>query len=513
MKKAHPYISKFLALVCLSSLFAVSALPSVSHAEEAEESLLMVWAPASWPKAYAYGNDSKTKSIQTCADGLDGLTEGRCGSLPFSHLNNNMSPCSVDGNVSCIKKLELQLPNENWQTATYLGPMSPSTTKWTSFTNIDLGPTSDASLFTSTSKSGIKTLWMAVAAYSFTSAEISSGTTGPSEFGISIFPIRHISASECTWETKWEALLLIAGNVQNFREYCYERLQQPSTFDARLTLTLKREPTGWVTSYLQKFDAKTTKYDDGSGRVDLTLEGSNVSFPVTSIEINKGDSERHERLCATDPEFAQICAEKFSWNITYLFRTIGSRLGRSKEKFLTFFKQFPELDRAKFETRTWSLSINMKNEDKINSCSAPKGIYGVVGGNAMVIDESVPIWNASTQTLEFGVASPHYKSDGQVARGFYEMQLNEQVAKCLWGTKVTPANVSLSVLDENGDSKVATAAISVKNGMVIFRATGFTYSSTKLSVSLKKLVCVKNGLTKTQPKGKTTCPKGWKKKQ
>ena len=130
----------------------------------------------------------------------------------------------------------------------------------------------------------------------------------------------------------------------------------------------------------------------------------------------------------------------------------------------------------------------------------------------MVIDESIPTWDQATQTLEFGVASPHYLANGQVARGFYEMQLNEQVAKCLWGTKITPTNFNLSVVDENGQSKVATATVAVQNGMVIFRATGFTYSSAKLKVSLKKLICTKNGVAKIQAKNAMTCPKGWKKK-
>ena len=507
MSLANFTFKRFISIICLSSLFAVTAIPTAGNAIDTTDSQIMVWAPIVWPKVQAFGNQG------WCVDGLEGLLDGKCGQATFGSLTNNMSPCAVDSSVSCIKKIEFQLTDGLWQKATYLGPMSPSYSNWSSFPEIDLGPSSHASLYTTTNLSGEKVVWMVVIGYTFTASEIKSGTTGPSEFGISIFPVRHISASECSWQTTWEQLLLIAGAVMNFKDYCYERLKQPSIYSARLLLTLKNEPRGWVTSYLQNFNATVTKSISGSSGFDLMVEGSNVIFPVASFEIAKDDLTRQEKLCSVDTEFSNYCNGKFPWKSATFFHTIGSRQTRSKAKYLSFLEQFPELDQAKFDSRTWSMWINMKNEEKINSCSAPKGIYGVVGGNAMVIDDSIPIWNASTQTLEFGVASPHYKSDGQVARGFYEMQLNEQVAKCLWGTKVTPANVSLSVLDENGDSKVATAAISVKNGMVIFRATGFTYSSTKLSVSLKKLVCVKNGLTKTQPKGKTTCPKGWKKKQ
>ena len=101
------------------------------------------------------------------------------------------------------------------------------------------------------------------------------------------------------------------------------------------------------------------------------------------------------------------------------------------------------------------------------------------------------------------------------------MQINEKVAQCLWGTKITPQNVSLAVVDDNGQSKVAAATISSGNGMIAFRASGFTYSSTTLRASFnsaqslktnKRLTCLKGRKTKLQPHGTTKCPKGWRKK-
>ena len=514
MKKAHPYILKFLALVCLSSLFAVTAIPSVSYAEEVNEELLLFWAPAAFPASSALGRSSNN-SLLNCSDGMEGLSEGRCGNDLFVSLQNTMSPCTIDTSVSCIKNLEIQLPDQSWKSASYLGTLSPSRTSWSSFPQFDLGPSNDSSIFTTTNSSGSQIQWLVSVSYRFIAPDFSSGAKGPSDYTISIAPVQKITASECVWNTRFESLLLIAGGAINFRDYCYKRLQQPSSFKARLALSMAHEPRGWITSYLQQFEGKIQQPTDKNQKFELTLEGSNSPYPISALTISGNESEKRSKLCSlNDPSHVQRCTEKSPWNSSlYIYRTTGGYRDKGKEKYLALLSLFPELDVAARENIAWSVDLDMRNEDKINSCNAPKGIYGVVGGNAMVTDESVPIWNASTQTLEFGVASPHYKSDGQVARGFYEMQLNEQVAKCLWGTKVTPANVSLSVLDENGDSKVATAAISVKNGMVIFRATGFTYSSTKLSVSLKKLVCVKNGLTKNQPKGKTTCPKGWKKKQ
>ena len=510
MEAKFSTIKKLSILICACSLIAVSFGPNLSHAEDIQDSMLMLWAPIAYPKAVV----SISPTTDQCGNGLEGLLEGRCGQIPFRSLINTLSPCSVDNRVSCIKGLEIKTANTPWQTATYVGTTSPSGTTWESFPSLDLGPSNDSSIFATTDKSGKNVLWHTTISYRISLADIKAGSNGPSQYDISVKPVKQISASECVWQNQLEALILIAGSGPDFRNYCYERIRQPASFNARLILTLRHEPAGWITSRLQQFGAQIKKYADGSGRIDLVLEGMNTAFPVASLTISNSDVDQKAKFCsvANIALTSWRCNTDSPWRGTYLFNTAGSAGDLSKANFLSLVETFPDLNQATFDALSWSLLINMKNVEQINSCQLPSGIYGVVGGNAMVIDESIPTWDQATQTLEFGVASPHYLANGQVARGFYEMQLNEQVAKCLWGTKITPTNFNLSVVDENGQSKVATATVAVQNGMVIFRATGFTYSSAKLKVSLKKLICTKNGVAKIQAKNAMTCPKGWKKK-
>lgn len=510
-------IQRFIRVSVIGSLafwITLGALPSATQANQPEGTLTVFWAPLAFPASSAYGINPTGNFLGNCIDGLEGLSQGRCGSDQFSSLMNTLSPCEIDQIVSCIKSLSIQLPNQTWQTAKYLGSLSPPKVAWTSNTQFDLGPANDSSIFTTTSNSGAQIQWLVTIHYRLLLTDISSGVTGPSDYTISIAPVQKITPSECVWETQFEMLMFIAGGATNFRDYCYKRLQQPSSFKAKLRLSLTREPRGWITSYLQQFEGKLERPTAGANKFELTLEGSNSPSPISALQISSNDSEGRSRFCSITSFSTQgRCAGKPWVQSFQLYRTTGARRDIGKDTFLNLLNSFPELDTAAKENISWSVDLNMNNADKINSCEAPRGIYGVVGGNAMITEDTVPMWNASTQTLEFEVTSPHFKSNGQVALGFYEMQLNEQVANCLWRTKITPANVSLSVTDENGDSKMATAVISIKNGMVIFRATGFTYSSTKLSVSLKRLVCTKNRVLKTQPKGKTSCPKGWKKLQ
>ena len=182
---------------------------------------------------------------------------------------------------------------------------------------------------------------------------------------------------------------------------------------------------------------------------------------------------------------------------------------------------FPQLDTATHEYMAWSAVFRQFDNRSLNNCSEPSAIYGIVGGNALLIGSELPRWNPISQSVEFRVLSPHHRPNGEIANGTYEMQFNERVAQCLWGTTITPQNVSFSVVDDKGQSKVATAAISSGNGMIAFRASGFTYSSSTLRATLKttknastakRLTCVKGRSSKLQPRGTTKCPKGWKKK-
>jgi hypothetical protein len=507
-------ILRFIRVILIGSLTiltALGALPNPTQATQSDGTLTVFWAPLAFPASSAYGFNPIDKKGGNCVDGLEGLSQGRCGSDQFSNLMNTLSPCETDQFVSCITSLSIQLPNQSWQTANYLGSLSPPKVSWSSNTQFDLGPANDSSIFTTNSQSGVQIQWLVTIHYRLLLTDINSGVAGPSDYTISIAPVQKITPGECVWNTQFESLLLIAGGATNFRDYCYKRLQQPSSFKAKLSLSLNREPRGWITSYLQQFEGKLERPKAGSKKFELTLEGSNSPSPISALQISSNDSEGRARFCSL-PVFSNQsrCTGKPWMQSLQLYRTTGGQRDIGKDTFLNMLNSFPELDTAARENISWSVDLNMNNDAKINSCDAPQGIYGVVGGNAMITEDRVPMWNSSKQTLEFEVTSPHFKSNGQVARGFYEMQLNEKVANCLWGTKITPTNVSLSVTDENGESKVANAATSVRNGMVIFRATGFTYSSTKLSVSLKRLVCTKNGVLKTLSKGKKSCPKGWK---
>lgn len=496
-------------------LFGVVA-PERTSAEEPPTTLSMSWAPWSLSVSQALGVNSKNvveKCSQLTIVESDGTTRLDCGVIRFTHLANTMTPCVIDARVSCVKKLKIQLPNDSWQEAEYLGPAGAPTQVWSAAPSIDLGPASNGSLYVSRDRNGRAIVWHMTATYRLRSTELESGSK---TYDIDIKPVRQIPRSECLelWKTFEGFTQTIDGGQTSD---CFGRLLRPASFRVRLLLQLMREPRGWATGFVKEFKAEMDSGPRDNGGRLVTIEGGNSIVPLVVLQIDSTDTARRQQFCTAQLSgWLRHCQGSLKWLGMNVFSSYSSGTANGKPLYLALLEQFPEMDTASLEWSGWSMQLNMQQDSTLGTCTAPGGIYGAVSSNALMTDDSLPLWNPATQTLEFGVTSPHHRTNGDAAVGFYEMQLNESVARCLWGIEVTPQNVSLSVTDEQGERKVAVTTIAVQDGMVIFRASGFTYSTTKLRISLKKsnsrISCSKNGVTKLQPKGATTCPKGWRKK-
>jgi hypothetical protein len=135
---------------------------------------------------------------------------------------------------------------------------------------------------------------------------------------------------------------------------------------------------------------------------------------------------------------------------------------------------------------------------------------------------STPVWNATTSTLEWTVAAPHFLPDGSTPnQGFYQAMIPGSDAALLWGlTNVNQAASALVVSETSSggaSSQVAVSSISVKGGNIIISATGFDFSSptfklkknpkykVRSTISCVKLRSVKR-ITGVMPK----CPTGYK---
>ena len=166
----------------------------------------------------------------------------------------------------------------------------------------------------------------------------------------------------------------------------------------------------------------------------------------------------------------------------------------------------------------------------------------------MIYSGGPPSFNSGEGTLDYKVGSPHYKSNGEVFQGTYDLQVRSDVARCLYGFSAAPVKASLTVTSESGAENVASTTVTEKDGWLRMAAYGFTFSNPTIKVKLTQdapapvvtpsptpsgsatptatastaptpkaptkstITCIKGKLTKSVTAIKPTCPTGYKKK-
>ena len=127
--------------------------------------------------------------------------------------------------------------------------------------------------------------------------------------------------------------------------------------------------------------------------------------------------------------------------------------------------------------------------------------------------------NKSSQTLEYKVAAPHLTSSGEVFRGTYNLAIRSEIARCIYKFTSAPVSGTISVINSDGSTTVATTALGEKNGWIYLSANGFTFSSPIIKIKLtqvsnKKLsptsiACYRGNKIKNIKGINPKCPKGY----
>ena len=436
----------------------------------------------------------------------------------------------MEPEVDCIKGLQVEGQNGSWSSASYTEPAFPpgapavmrEYSNWTPESNYNIGPPTCCNLYKIIDPNGIE-IYFYVRVYFYSYGNKASLATKPRTYSAEILPVRKVPMAWCFDEGNFgagvETIWSGTDNPKSSGAYCYIRINEQYRF--RMTLETKQPITGWVETRIG--EAKFSSILTGNENVPfrLTVEGTSLLVPAIQFHIDYSNAESRDKFCSLNLVGGRFCdtLNNLFWGISLAQPSTNGI--DSVDYYTKMLSAFPQLDTATHEYMAWSAVFRQFDNRSLNNCSEPSAIYGIVGGNALLIGSELPRWNPISQSVEFRVLSPHHRPNGEIANGTYEMQFNERVAQCLWGTTITPQNVSFSVVDDKGQSKVATAAISSGNGMIAFRASGFTYSSTTLratlkttknAISAKRLTCVKGRSSKLQPRGTTKCPKGWKKK-
>jgi hypothetical protein len=111
-------------------------------------------------------------------------------------------------------------------------------------------------------------------------------------------------------------------------------------------------------------------------------------------------------------------------------------------------------------------------------------LSGVVSTNATQYIAGPPTFDETSQSLDYKVAAPHLLSNGDVFQGTYNLQISNTLARCIYGFSTAPISATVSVINIDGTSKVATTVIKDSGGFLRLSAAGFTFSNPTIRVKL-----------------------------
>ena len=156
-------------------------------------------------------------------------------------------------------------------------------------------------------------------------------------------------------------------------------------------------------------------------------------------------------------------------------------------------------DRAVAMPSAWAIStIDGDAKGDVERCTKlESGIAGLVTTNASMYSSGPPVFNTDSQSLDYKVAAPHLTSTGEDLLGSYDLVMNSQVARCMYGFSKAPLKASISVVSTSEKTTVETSVLNESNGFIRLSANGFHYSQPTIQVKLTQDKVIEPAVTTT----------------
>lgn len=301
---------------------------------------------------------------------------------------------------------------------------------------------------------------------------------------------------------------------------CYYPKNFPAGFRFGISVKISSKLTGWFHGRISEPIITTTS--SGSGQV-INVEAVPVQVPTLWEKVATTDISDELRTFLSSGGFFG------NGQGYYMPGNSGPESFGMTAPWIKILK-----DKATTSNSYWSVRTLLgEGSDQIYRCAVKSSeVSGVVTTNSLVYSAGPPAFNAADQTLDYKLLSPHYASNGEVAKGTYDLLLRSDVARCIYGFSKAPISASISVLSADGSAQVSTTLLNEKNGWLTLSAKNFTFSSPIVRIKLTQdaettptpsasskpvakaatITCIKGKTSKKVTAVNPKCPAGYKKK-
>lgn len=154
----------------------------------------------------------------------------------------------------------------------------------------------------------------------------------------------------------------------------------------------------------------------------------------------------------------------------------------------------------------WIQGIKHDNVQSLGKCSLSGGLQVVSNAIGM----GVPTWNTRNQSVDVWVKSPHIAVDGKPLKGYLEVRIPIEMAKCLWNIDLNgeiSGKVSITYADST-TPEILTVTGTVTGKDYLMVSTGYHYSSPTIAIQVKNKVAASTAAPAKISKKSITCKKG-----
>lgn len=414
---------------------------------------------------------------------------------------------SVTDNEDCIESLSLVASDGSVKKLKYLKTLAPNS--WPKDIKHKLGAGSGKSLWVEEGSETTRGYMVTV-----------SGNAG-NQFGATEFPLGTLSASIVPYEVKTGDYHLettkfvnrtLQGQGKDINCLWTDEGQCGFTIDfeagskLELSMHLPKRLTSWLFGRLQEPEIRVEELSGNTERNRLIVRGSGIQLPMigAKVAINEAN-DAVKALWANNncPE-----CEHGIW-------AVNGESSNLNNQMLEAFKPWIG-DKAMLMMPTWSISSMAGGGSKVSNCSQGSSkLFGLITTNASLYSPEPPIMKDNQ--LDYQVSGLHYKPDGSVFEGTYNLAMTSKGARCVYGFSNAPIQASISVTTADGVQKsFQTTTVNEKNGWMYLSAAGFTFSSPRIKIKLTQLksslTCVKGSKSKIVKGSNPRCPSGYLKK-
>ena len=276
----------------------------------------------------------------------------------------------------------------------------------------------------------------------------------------------------------------------------------PAEYSFGISTILPDSVMSWYSGRLAEPDVEYKKLSGGYNQITIT--GKPITIPVFSPSIKRSEAPaKLLRLYEFCPAELTVCNGQHTQ-------------GRRGQNFLEPWRALMS-DKASSQRSVWAIRTVQPifsggpNDPNFFGCVKPDRLAGISTTNAMLHSGNIPRYQKGFFSYE--VSGLHYEPDGTTEfMGQYEMVMDEQLARCMFGFPKAPLSATVNVVNRNGTKAIATTTVGIKNKQLRLSANNFTFSKKTIQVQLKAKghsTCVR-GDTVRYVKG-TRCPGGFKK--